>query len=368
MIKNESALQTSQPRLSNIQALRGLAAFLVMLAHLAIIERKYSQDTLLPEILGFGLSGVDIFFVISGFIMVYVTHKWAGQAARHIPEFLYARITRIYPLYWAVSAALLIVYLIRPEWVFASSGLEPNILKSFLLWPDKAYPMLEVGWTLIHEMGFYFIFALILIASRRLRPLLICVWAALVIGGYAIGLHTHGPLTAIIFHPLSLEFCGGALLGYWLLKPARLTTAAPLLIASLVFFIASIFIHIMTGQIYPGIGWMRPATFGVAAIVLVLASYLFEQQGKTAPRWSVILGDWSYALYLTHVLSLSLIGRIWAGFDRPGVLDNLIMLPLMLIAALIVAGLAHKLIEVPIMRATKYMRQNHDASRTDNRS
>ena len=342
------------PRLNNVQALRGLAAFMVMFSHLFIIEQKYSQDHILPSLFNFGMAGVDIFFVISGFIMVYVTHKWSGGSWRKIPEFLFARITRIYPLYWIVSAALLLVYIVRPEWVFASSaGNDPTLIKSFLLWPELAYPLLEVGWTLIHEMGFYLIFALILIASKRIRPLLIGLWAIIVISGNLMGLSAHSPFMGILFHPLSLEFCGGALLGYWLLKPNYIKGAMPLLIAAISAFFISLFAFAITGQNNPGFGWMRVGTFGVSALLILLAAYIFEQDGKTAPRWSVILGDWSYSLYLTHILTLSVIGRVWALFDQDGLWDNFIMLPLCLIGSIIVAGLTHKIIEAPMMRASK---------------
>ena len=347
-----------RPRLNNIQALRGLAAFLVMLSHLFIIEQKYSQDTILSSLLNFGMAGVDIFFVISGFIMVYVTHKWSRSAAKHIPKFLFARAGRIYPLYWVVSFALLVVYLLKPDWVFSASiWNEPHLLKSFLLWPHRSYPLLEVGWTLIHEMSFYLIFACILISPRRWRPMLISLWAAIVVGGYMMGLSAYGPVFKILFHPLSLEFCGGALMGYWLLTPQRRSGAWPFLIAGVVLFMASIFAFVIIGNNAPDMGWMRVGTFGVSAFIILLAAILFEQDGKSAPNWSIVLGDWSYALYLTHVLSLSLMGRLWARFDQVGIWDNLIMLPLCLIGSIIVAGLTHKIIEAPMMRASKHVQK-----------
>ena len=334
---------------------------MVLLSHLLIIERKYSQDTILPSALSFGITGVDIFFVISGFIMVYVTHKWSHSAARHIPEFLFARAGRIYPLYWIISLAVLVVFLVRPGLVFSSSvGNEPNIIKSFLLWPDRAYPLLEIGWTLIHEMGFYLIFAGLLVFARKHRPLLICIWGAIVIAGYAMGAHTHGPVMAILFHPLSLEFCGGALLAYGLLKWTPKHNDGhgwPPFILSLLLFIIFVFIFTTRGESNPGFGWLRIITFGLSALCLLLAAFLFEQKGKTAPRWSVILGDWSYALYLTHILTLSLMGRLWAIFDQPELWDNLLVLPLMIIGSLIVAGLTHKIIEAPMMRASKALQK-----------
>ena len=354
---NSSQLHQGAPlkRLSNIQALRGLAAFGVLLSHLYIIEQKYSQDHILSELLNFGMAGVDIFFVISGFIMVYVTHKWQTSAARQVPEFIFARASRIYPLYWFVSTALLMVYIIKPQWVFsASAGNDPDILKSFLLWPNIAtYPLLEVGWTLIHEMSFYLVFALILIASRRFRPILIELWAALVVIGALLGWSHINAVTSILFHPLSLEFCAGAALGYWLLNRNNNIQGLPILIAAVILFISAVMYHLMTSQTTPGLGWNRVLSFGIAASVLLLAAFIFEQKGKTAPRWSVTLGDWSYALYLTHVLTLSAMGRIWALCDQPELWDNFIVLPLLVIGSIIVAGLTHKTIEAPMMRASK---------------
>ena len=336
----------SSQRLLNIQALRGLAAFGALLSHLYIIEQKYSLDHILPEVLNFGMVGVDIFFVISGFIMVYVTHKWQSSTVKSVPEFLFARASRIYPLYWFVTAALLLVYTIKPEWVFAASaGNDPNIVKSFLLWPDHAaYPLLEVGWTLIHEMSFYLIFALLLIAPYRLRPSLIGLWATLVIIGSQLSWGSINAVSSILFHPLSLEFCAGAALAYGLMGCKKIPQGRPLLIAAIILFISAIIFHLMKAQTLPGLGWTRVLTFGVASFVLMLAAFAYEQNGRNAPLWSVILGDWSYSLYLTHILVLSVMGRIWSLCDQPGLWDNFIALPLFVIVSIITAGLTHKLI------------------------
>ena len=249
------------------------------------------------------------------------------------------------------------VYIIKPQWVFAASASnDPNIIKSFLLWPDKsAYPLLEVAWTLIHEMSFYLIFALMLFAPHRLRPLLIALWAVIVIIGAQLGWGGLNAVTTILFHPLSLEFCAGAALGYALLKHKRMMQGSPLLIAAIALFISSMIFHLMTDQIVPGMGWPRVLTFGMAMSVLLLAAYAFEQRGLTAPRWSVTVGDWSYALYLTHVLTLSVMGRIWALVGQPSLWDNFIVLPLLVIGSIIAAGLTHKIIEAPMMRASKYL-------------
>lgn len=334
---------------------------MVMLAHLFIIEKKYSQDTILPEMLNFGMAGVDIFFVISGFIMVYVTHKWQSGAARHVPQFLFARIFRIYPLYWFVSLPLLILYFLLPDLVFsASSWNEPHLLKSFFLWPDVSFPLLEIGWTLIHEMSFYLIFSLILIAPRRIRPMAICIWALCVILAFAMGAPQIGPVSRILSHPLTLEFCLGALLAYGLINPRSAIKPQGgyrFIALSLAIFALSVMAFQQSGHNTPGMGWPRVGSFGVSALILLMGAYILECRGKLAPSWCVKIGDWSYSLYLTHVLTLSLLGRIWSYFDHPSIWDNMLILPLMVILTVILAGSLHHLIEAPFMKTAKYIQK-----------
>jgi exopolysaccharide production protein ExoZ len=116
------------------------------------IEGRTAVNPILPSQLDWGMMGVDLFFVISGFIMVYITRDWREGGGRKVPEFLFARITRIYPLYWVVSGALLAVWFVRPDLVFSSSRNTPELLNSLFLIPAHAYPLLEVGWTLVYEM------------------------------------------------------------------------------------------------------------------------------------------------------------------------------------------------------------------------
>ena len=152
-------------RLVNIQALRGLAALMVVITHLPTMETKHAGDALLSQSVMLGISGVDLFFVISGFIMVYVT--WQSQnSLRNAGEFLFARATRIYPIYWIVALALLAVGLVKPG-LFSFDPEQTSIVKSLALWPQDGFPMLKVAWTLIHEMYFYLVFALIILFSHN---------------------------------------------------------------------------------------------------------------------------------------------------------------------------------------------------------
>ena len=348
---------TAPSRLEHIQSLRGLAALMVMLSHLYIIDQKYNTHPLLPEGLLFGMAGVDIFFVISGFIMVYITSKWTPPSIKRVPEFLFARITRIYPLYWLVSAALLIVYLIRPDMVFSSSPGEPNLIKSFLLFPDKTFPLLEVGWTLIHEIGFYIIFAGLLILRKSLRLWGLLIWASFIIITASAGLNNISVFTRYMLSPLTLEFIAGGIVGWLFIKaPARIFPWIAILV--ILSCLVAIGAYYMIGdQDLFFRHWTRTLIFTVPASLIVMLMALRDKSGKACPKTFVTLGDWSYALYLTHILTLSLLGRIWArlGIDNP--LLGFIAIILMSIVTIAVAGLTYKLFEHPALLLSKRVRQ-----------
>ena len=148
--------------LKNIQLLRALAANGVVLAHLYVVEQKYGQGMIvLPASAQMGAMGVDLFFVISGFIMALLVR---GATWR---KFLVDRVTRIVPAYWFYTTLVLILSLLYPSFVNSSVEGQPSILRSYFLLPDSTGPLLAVGWTLIHEMYFYLACAMILFALTR---------------------------------------------------------------------------------------------------------------------------------------------------------------------------------------------------------
>jgi peptidoglycan/LPS O-acetylase OafA/YrhL len=109
-------MTTSRPtgRIQNIQALRGGAVLMVVLFHLAGMEKEFGGgERLLPRLAGSGRAGVDLFFVVSGFIMVTVT-AGAGRGLRSAGDFLYHRATRIYPVYWFYTAVLIGLHALIP--------------------------------------------------------------------------------------------------------------------------------------------------------------------------------------------------------------------------------------------------------------
>src|SRR5215467_252489 len=150
----------SGKRIGGIQVLRALAAVLVTICHAQAEIAKIGglasawPPAALANLAGFG---VDLFFVISGFIMVYSTDQLFGTA--HGPmEFLKRRLLRIVPLYWIVTSLYLALTLLIPE--FAKGYPAGFLIASYLFIPAARpdgviEPLVGQGWTLNYEMLFY---------------------------------------------------------------------------------------------------------------------------------------------------------------------------------------------------------------------
>ena len=339
-------------RLNAVQALRGLAATLVLLSHLGQIEARTVASPLLPSSTDWGNMGVDLFFVISGFIMVYITRDWVKGGLSRLPEFLFARVTRIYPLYWIVSAALLIVWWVRPDLVFSSSGNEPQLLNSLFLVPAYAYPLLEVGWTLVYEMMFYVLFAALLILPSKARIWGLLALTIMVCVGYALGLQQGSALQFHLFSPLVLEFLAGTFVG---LAYLRLRGSARLGWGLLILGLCGMLVWFVLGVPFEDQG-PRVWRLTLPAAALVLGAAWLDRTKLSVPNFAVALGDWSYSLYLTHLLTLGLIAQIWRllGWqDGPAV----IFLVSAVAASLLVAGLTYQLIEAPLIGKARSIRR-----------
>lgn len=338
---------TQPARLANIQALRALAALMVVAIHLQANELRASTDPLLTPWLYHGVAGVDLFFVISGFIMVHVTHGRFGDI-RQAARFWFDRAVRVYPPVWLFTALALLGFYFQgslSEWL-GQSGL----IQSFLLIPQESEPLLGVSWTLIHELYFYLVFGLFLFTSERWLPVWLAIWALIVTIGLAAGIRADSnPWLVVIFHPHTYEFLMGA--GVALLF-RRGWYRGPIFIAALgvIAFGLGLWWLGLRGPVgYPAF-FGRVFAFGPPAALLVLGFAGLEKAGQfTAPRWMQTLGNWSYSLYLSHLLVIAALAHIWMRFSREGALDNIVMIIVMLTASVIFAGLAYQLYEKPTL-------------------
>ena len=154
-------------KLQSVQICRAAAALLVLLFHATSVSKAYLNCDLLWGFFQFGYSGVDSFFVLSGFVIYWAHRGDAGQSER-IRIYLKKRFLRIYPIYWIVALILLPIYFGAPHDVSDYIVL----LKSFLLLPQPGNPVVTIHWSLSHEVFFYGMFALAIYFSwSRIRAL-----------------------------------------------------------------------------------------------------------------------------------------------------------------------------------------------------
>jgi exopolysaccharide production protein ExoZ len=292
------------PTVFNIQALRGIAALLVVYFHLQpVVHDAYGER----EIWNFGVAGVDIFFVISGFVMFYANRAQPTS----IKMFLTARVLRIMPLYW--FATLLIVGLF-------AIGLRPNgvhyldaeiVAKSLFLikstFPDGRYDLvLNLGWTLIFEMFFYVVFAGLLIIESDKAAL--GLMAGLFLLTSSLGLVFRGLpwFDSFVFSTLPIEFLYGAFLGFAYRTYGEKWPCTAIGLALALTAIAAL-IAIELGGV-PGdvlYSRWRFLLLGVPSLMIVASALIFETAG-VACRWRLplLIGAASYALYLFHPVFL----------------------------------------------------------------
>lgn len=348
---------TSSDRIANIQLLRGIAAFLVVAEHtknaVFTVYLKADPAAFAVALFPFGF-GVDIFFVISGFVMAYSSERLHGSTGAW-RSFLWRRMIRVAPLYWVTTVALIIFFVVTrdAQWHDASWW---SVIGSFLFIPTlnsagQPLPIYSVGWTLNHEMFFYAIFAVFIGLPAR-RAMAAIVVTILMLVGFGIFFDPSSPALDVWTAPIMIEFVLG--IGLYALHRSGLTRLpVELAVAGGVVAVAVVTVSGDPGEAR-ALLWGGPA----ALIVLVALSL------PSAPRRvSSFLGDISYGAYLVHILvilALSSIFRRWL----PGTdLAWFVLFPTaVLIATIATASVTHRLIELPAMRLLRSGRRARPAS------
>ncbi len=287
-------------RLDGVEALRGMAAIMVLLSHAAHINQT---DTGIPfgNFWQFGRSGVDFFFVLSGFIISYIHAADIGRPAQ-FGAFWAKRLLRIYPAYLIISLPWLVLLWISPTHDLSERN-PLHVLASLVLWPEIADPVLGVGWSLRHELSFYCIFSL-MIWRERLGMAMMLLWFALIFGSIIVQLQTGTPafddsFSLTVLRSFNIDFALGITVA-WLLRRGNAPAPRMMLALGAVWFLA-------TGM-YESYGtlpmheWpVRTVSYGLAAALLLAATATLDRQHVKVPRLAVRLGAASYSIYLLHV-------------------------------------------------------------------
>eukprot|EP00913_Durusdinium_trenchii_P010544 g9888.t1 len=281
--------------LFSIQYLRAVAALAVVVFHAG--ERTGLHFTI-------GAAGVDVFFVVSGFIMMAIS----DQRPTSPIAFIRHRVLRIAPAYWAATTVMIAAAMAG---LFPNLRLDPiHILGSFLFFPvpspngGNLWPVLVQGWTLNYEMFFYVVFALVLLLrpSARLAALA-AVFCTLTLAG--LWLRPENPVAIFYTAPVVLEFVAGAALARLWQKGGLPSFFAGLVLVglSIAGFAAIQLLKLEFDA------W----TCGPLAVMLVLGALAVEASGKL-PKLSALtyLGDSSYSIYLWHTFAVSVVVQVGA--------------------------------------------------------
>lgn len=349
-------------KLPGIQYLRAIAALMVAYLHMSGQILQYSptiRDHLPFDIHQFN-SAVDIFFVISGFIMMI------SSASSSPGDFAIRRVIRVVPLYWIVTLTLAGLYVVAPT-AFRTMVVRPEyVLKSLLFIPyhnpgawGERVPLLVPGWTLNLEMFFYATFTFALFTPYRWRLALIAlIFTCLLAVGEVSQLQTNFTVVGFYMTPRILEFWLGMLIGDLYL---RNRLGLPRVVSWLLIFGG--FGFLLAGWPVPYALSDRSAFASLLpAVAIVLGAVGIECDHRVRYHWfPALLGDASYSIYLTHFLSLELVRALWIRiFGNAASPEEAIgFATCSMIAVCAVAILAYRLIERPLLRVGHRMFVQH---------
>lgn len=331
------------PKLLGVQYLRAVAAIAVLVFHSA---SRFHID------FRGGGAGVDVFFVISGFLMIAIT----GPSTRPW-SFFRERVQRIVPIYWFATSVMVIG---------AIAGLFPNLkitfwytAASYLFLPapnpttGDIWPVLAPGWTLNYEMFFYASFAILLFLGSQLRVVvaLTALFGGLVLVGATLSNDSIGMQFYTNF--IMLEFALGAWIGclwkfpeaLWLRIPARLLTAA----SSGALALAMLVVPDMP----------EVAMYGLPAAGMLIGVLALQRQGLVRHyRLPELCGDASYSIYLWHGLAVSAAGLAAARLGLPA----LIGVGLAIVLGVLIGIISFWTVERPLMRWFRRRRKGSETA------
>lgn len=336
-----------------LQIVRAVAALIVVVFHARneLNHRGFADP--FPD-LTIGAFGVDLFFVVSGFIMVVASERLFGRPGAAGP-FLARRVLRIAPLYWAFTAAFALIALRLGHLPGHPRASLAHIVASFLFLPalrpeDGAYfPVYSLGWTLNYEMFFYVCFALTL---RLARARAVAALSAALIGLVSVGRLVALPWPLFYWaDPIVLEFMFGLWLGLahragWRV-PVRAGVALSLTaLAGVAAYVPSI----DSAQAWRGLAW------GVPAAALVASALGMGASGTSWPARALTrLGDASFSLYLVHSALFIAIHDVVSRVTDPHRFDP-VAYAVLLVAASVAAALAlFRFFEAPVTRRLQAM-------------
>lgn len=314
----------------SIQFLRFVAAFLVFFHHIYVIEGVGNS---------LGYRGVDLFFVISGFIIYIVTEK-------KNKNFFLNRFIRIVPMYWSFTILLIFLFYFYGAYINSEKLNASMIIQSLLFIPfynenfGSFSPILNIGWTLNYEMFFYLVFYISMLISIKYRALICSVTIILF---FLLGYILQDSKIYFYSNTIVFEFILGMILGniYINKKYHANNVYLHMLLGSLFFIpLLSISLTNLPRVLFPGL----ISTFIV--FMFIFSEPLFKGK-KTYEKIIESLGDISYAMYLCHYFVIVFFIRI---LEINLLISAIIYIPIILIVTLMISYVVTYYFDYPLRR------------------
>lgn len=314
----------AKTQIQNLQVFRGVAALAVVAHHAALSTEAFVRalPAWVAAFFGMGLLGVDFFFVLSGFIIMYA-HMDDERTPAIVKRYAFKRLTRIYPAYLPVGIGLILLYAAMPD-LSAAGGRDYSLASSLFLIPADGPPALSVAWTLVHELMFYAVFLLFFMSGRWLAGGLLA-WAVVIMAA-----NLWSVPTGWLRYPLSLlniEFMFGV--GSAWVVGSKALRGKGVWVASIGVVIAFLSLWLMTQQ---NAAYVR-LMFAMGLAIAIVGFTLREQSGVVRwPSLLMLLGSASYSIYLIHNPLLSVTQRVAGrlGFTWPAAMVFGVVLSLLL--------------------------------------
>ncbi|MES0099974.1 acyltransferase [Mesorhizobium sp. M0019] len=338
--ENDHAAPRRVQQYTSIQVLRGLAALMVVVYHLPAALGML--DLRIPIL----NSGVDLFFVISGFVMVLSTEN----RRRDHRAFLMQRFTRVVPFYWVMTFLM-----VAALWLFAGRAVSLEQTTNSLLFipyldtvTGYVQPVLGVGWTLNLEILFYILFAATMGFGRLTQMAAVGVVFAIAVAARIVFKPAADTLLFFYTTPVLFEFLAGMALGHLVGRLARLPVV--LGASAIVFAIMSVLVMVL------GFNLPRTLAQGIPALILVAACISLASYFRLfAPRVLARLGDASYSLYLTHPIVLLATAPVVASANLSPWLAGAVIVT----ACIAVCLASYSFIEKPLLAILRMSRSAH---------
>lgn len=367
-VQNSEPLKATKTTILSVQVMRGLAAVAVAIyhTHLVLAQPEFGGvaalgSSVLGSVASRGWLGVNFFFVLSGFIIMFAHVDDVGKPDR-LGNYLWKRFSRVYPVYWVFLTLFLVAAykgIGHPNFSWST----PNILSAYAL-VELAEPLslpLQVAWTLFYEVTFYAVFA-VLVLNRTAGIVMLAGWMiSILVCGLVFG---YEPGRLQMWSDMWGAYFLVGMCVYFLFRNLDGRWAMPILACGLLLLLVMGW-KVASGRV--SITQKNPLALLMLAFpfaLILLGGALGEQRYKWhPPKFLLNIGDATYSIYLVHSSVISIIALVIARLGA-GMLPPLVLFAIMAAASVSAGVLAHMYVEKPVLRALRGLRSARRIPRT----